>query len=236
MKFATVFTDILLLSSTLISSTVAIKPRQNSYTPAVGVQNGSGKQPRYEIRVMHASHPRMYSLFILAMQAWQAMPQTDKMSFYQLSGIHGLPAVAWDGVTGPAKAASAWNASPDRSGYNTGYCTHSMTIFLPWHRPYLALVEQQLNSLAMTIAQKYTGPDKQLWIVAAKKLRLPYWDWAQARVAGDSSFPVIMGSSQISVQTPTGWKSIPNPLFKYTFNDVPGANHKTELQMYPVSL
>jgi tyrosinase len=46
-----------------------------------------------------------------------------------LAGIHGLPMVAWDGVQGNSAAS------------NPGYCTHVSNLFLPWHRPYLALFE-----------------------------------------------------------------------------------------------
>jgi hypothetical protein len=43
-------------------------------------------------------------------------------------GIHGVPFKAWNGVGGD-------------SGLQAGYCTHSSILFLPWHRPYLALFE-----------------------------------------------------------------------------------------------
>ena len=46
-----------------------------------------------------------------------------------LIGIHGLPYVPWDNVQ--AAAGQSRN----------GYCTHSSTLFLTWHRAYLALFE-----------------------------------------------------------------------------------------------
>lgn len=50
------------------------------------------------------------------------------MSLFCFAGIHGLPYRAWNGVTGI-------------DNQQTGYCTHSSILFLPWHRPYLCLFE-----------------------------------------------------------------------------------------------
>lgn len=44
-------------------------------------------------------------------------------------GIHGMPFKPWNGVKGLA------------SFQFGGYCTHSSVLFVPWHRPYLALFE-----------------------------------------------------------------------------------------------
>lgn len=35
-----------------------------------------------------------------------------------------------------------WDGVPPVAGYEErGYCTHMSALFLPWHRPYLALYE-----------------------------------------------------------------------------------------------
>lgn len=46
-----------------------------------------------------------------------------------LTGIHGRPYKAWDGV----------GIGPPGSG--GGYCPHGSNLFPTWHRPYLALME-----------------------------------------------------------------------------------------------
>lgn len=43
-----------------------------------------------------------------------------------VSGIHGYPFIAWDGVKGNRQS---------------GYCSHGSTLFPVWHRPFLALFE-----------------------------------------------------------------------------------------------
>ena len=61
-------------------------------------------------------------------------PQGDPLSFFQIGGIHGLPPTEWDG-SGGSSSAGSWK----------GYCTHGMTIFPTWHRPYVALFEASLQ-------------------------------------------------------------------------------------------
>jgi hypothetical protein len=53
----------------------------------------------------------------------------------QFPGIHGRPYVPWDGV-GPAPGVDA-----------PGYCVHLSQLFIPWHRPYMALYEVCLPML-----------------------------------------------------------------------------------------
>lgn len=42
------------------------------------------------------------SLYLQALAAMQAAPWQDKESYFQLSGIHGLPHMAYDGAINPA--------------------------------------------------------------------------------------------------------------------------------------
>jgi tyrosinase len=85
------------------------------------------------------------------------------------------------------------------------------------HRPYLALYEQTLTKLVSDIANEFTGPEKQDYVNAALRFRIPYWDWAS-----DSSLPdVVASQGTIQVTTPQGNQTIPNPLYCYTFNPLP---------------
>lgn len=102
------------------------------YVDITGVKEGivGGAVPlRTEIREF-VLNPDMLNIYILGLQRMQALPKTDKLSWYQISGIHGRPYKAWDNVVG--------------NGNQSGYCTHSSILFLPWHRPYIALYEVYL--------------------------------------------------------------------------------------------
>lgn len=59
--------------------------------------------------------------------------QDNVRSFFQIGGIHGLPYIPWDGVTGnkPFNPNAQWG----------GYCTHGSVLFPTWHRPYVMLYE-----------------------------------------------------------------------------------------------
>jgi tyrosinase len=72
-------------------------------------------------------------MFILGMRALEGMDEKDLTSYYQISGIHGLPFKPWDGVKG--------NTDWSTTSQFGGYCTHSSVLFTTWHRPYLALFE-----------------------------------------------------------------------------------------------
>ncbi|KAI9806999.1 MAG: hypothetical protein M1833_002657 [Piccolia ochrophora] len=169
--------------------------------PDGGVNAQTGERPaRQEIRTFQNSGPA-WDLYIQALQTFQQLGQGEQLSYYQVSGIHGRPFIAWDGVNGP---------------YQTGYCTHASVIFPPWHRPYLSLYEQLLWNSAQTIAAKYPAAQKARYQAAAVTFRIPYWDWAL-----DATMPAIINTVKITVNTPTGSKSIDNPLYSYKFHPVP---------------
>lgn len=108
---------------------------------------------RREIRDLQQNYPQQWDLFCLGLLGLQSIDESDQLSYYQIAGessilfrhlpnltfsynrglsssagIHGLPYKAWNGVTGI-------------HGQQSGYCTHSSILFLPWHRPYLCLFE-----------------------------------------------------------------------------------------------
>lgn len=134
-----------------------------------------------------------------ALARFQAVDQKDPESYFQISGIHGRPYRAFDGV--------------GSDGNFGGYCTHSSVIFPTWHRPYVALYEQTLYKHVTAIANEYTDPGlKQRFQTAAAKFRVPYWDWAL-----DSTLPdIIARQAKVTVLTPQGQNTeIPNPLYSY---------------------
>lgn len=124
-------------------------------------------------------------------------------------GIHGRPQTNYDGVSGVS--------NPE----NPGYCTHSSILFPTWHRPYLALLEQRINAHAVAIANQYPSSTRSTYVAAARNLRLPYFDWAK-NPSSQGVYPSAFSSQTATIITPTGTKTIPNPLFSYNFHPNPG--------------
>ncbi|KAH6604367.1 tyrosinase [Trichoderma cornu-damae] len=161
---------------------------------------------RLEIRDVKADRYR-WDLYILALSMFQSVSQDDPLSYYQIAGIHGVPFVAWNGVE-PAAGAS-----------QSGYCPHSSVLFPTWHRPYLALYEQELYKLANAIARMFENvTERLLYQQAASDFRIPYWDWASPAPAGQSHFPDVLWNSTLTQYGPNGVQVIHNPLYSYSFH------------------
>ena len=73
-------------------------PVDNSFFSVVGVQ-GCGVQPRLELRDLEKDAD-LWNMFLMAMARFQAMDQNQKISYYQIAGIHGVPFKSWDNVSG----------------------------------------------------------------------------------------------------------------------------------------
>ncbi|KAG8983087.1 hypothetical protein FRB93_007678 [Tulasnella sp. JGI-2019a] len=164
--------------------------------------------PRQDIRTL-VKDDKQFSLFVQAVSAMQQMSESEVRSWYQVSGIHGLPYVSWDGAANP--------------GNTQGYCEHGTLLFPTWHRPYVALYEQLLHDHALQIAEQYTV-DKDAWKAAAFKLRSPYWDWASEAVPPDE----VIKNENVQIILKDGKKGpFKNPLLGYTFK--PGFPADTRL-------
>ena len=77
----------------------------------------------------HPIHKNQRALFFQGLQNFKAMCPTEKLSYFQIAGIHGQPFVPWD---------------EDRTKVaikESGYCTHNSILFPTWHRPYMLLFE-----------------------------------------------------------------------------------------------
>ncbi|KAF1916188.1 common central domain of tyrosinase-domain-containing protein [Ampelomyces quisqualis] len=201
----------------LVDSINIVHERQASATPLVTVLGikASGVdaiQPRLEIRELER-RPDVFNVFLLGLQRFQSLDQDNKLSYFQVAGIHGRPFTSWDGV----------QAYPSTK---LGYCRHSSNVFATWHRPYLALVEEMvyLNARAV-IADFSEGTFKQRMNDALDTFRLPYWDAAAVPVTGESSYPLCVQRKSIEVELPQGntttRKLIENPLHSYTFHPIP---------------
>jgi tyrosinase len=190
--------------------------RRQASTPyaVTGVQMGQ-ILPRLEIRNLETNFPDQFNVYLLGLQRLQQVNQTDMLSHFKLAGIHGVPVSPWNGVGGIP------------GSVNPGFCTHNSNIFLPWHRPYLALYEQVVVGQALAAANQFpAGPMRDRYLAAAATLRLPYWDWAIAPKPGQNSLPDSISQPTITVTYPNGTRTISNPLYSYSFHPVdPGLTY-----------
>lgn len=99
-----------------------------------------------------------------------------------------------------------------------GYCTHGSNLFGPWHRPYLALHEQQIHGWAVKLARQFNDSNSEAYRQAAMSLRLPYWDWA-ADPANGPILPYVLSNEEADITYPNGsTATVPNPLHSYNFH------------------
>lgn len=169
----------------------------------VGAQSDK-PQPRLEIHDLYDNHPVQFSLFIRGLNQFMAMNYTDPLSYHQIANLHGLPLANFSNV--------ADECGKDAS-CGDGYGTHMTSMFLPWHRAYIALIEQRLQDCAIEQARLLNDDE---YTAAALTLRLPYWDWATQPANGDV-FPSCFTTPSITIQGPDGSESVSNPLFSYKF-------------------
>ncbi|KAK0657626.1 hypothetical protein B0T16DRAFT_434124 [Cercophora newfieldiana] len=167
---------------------------------------GRGVVLRQEVRQLEQDAD-VWTLYLLGLNLMQSTDQSVPTSWYGLTGIHGIPHKTWGGV-GPVPGSES-----------TGYCTHSSVLFPTWHRPYLVLYEQTLISLIERIANTWPeGEERDRYTAAARRFRIPYWDWAITPPSGQSVLPLsVGGSAYVNVNGPVGSQRISNPLYSYTF-------------------
>ncbi|KAF2134809.1 Di-copper centre-containing protein, partial [Dothidotthia symphoricarpi CBS 119687] len=180
-----------------------------SGVPRLGIDT---KFPRLEVRELERN-PDQFNVYLLGLQRFQSISQDEKLSYFQISGIHGRPFVSWDGV----------EKHPEGKD---GYCAHSSNIFPTWHRPYLALMEELLYVNAREVVLGFPdGELKDRMNVALETFRMPYWDAAAVPPEGEGSYPACVQMRTMTVELPDGNTSvktdIPNPLFSYAFHPLP---------------
>ncbi|KAF2639969.1 Di-copper centre-containing protein [Massarina eburnea CBS 473.64] len=177
----------------------------------LGDPNDTTVYPRLEIRQLEKNTVQ-WNVFLLGLQRFQNVSQEDKLSYFQIAGIHGRPWVAWDGVEG----------DPDEKSQHNGYCQHGNTMFPTWHRPYLALFEEVLYLNARQVILEWpNGTFKDTHMAALTSLRLPYWDWAAVPPANEGSMPWSIQRPTIPITLPSGPSEITNPLASYHFHPTP---------------
>ncbi|KAF3046339.1 hypothetical protein E8E12_002768 [Didymella heteroderae] len=95
-----------------------------------------------------------------------------------------------------------------------------MALFLGWHRPYLALFEQELYTRIQTLVTYAPEDQRERYQWAANSFRIPYWDWSLGE--GGGGVPSFFITETTMVATPEGRNiEIWNPLYQYTFKSIP---------------
>jgi tyrosinase len=192
-----------------IAESARLLDRQQSsstFTVVTGITTIS-PQTRLEIRQMEKNVDQ-WNIYLLGLRHFMQADEKDKLSYYQIAGIHGRPFVPWDGVP----------AAPGIEG--PGYCIHNSQLLLPWHRPYLALFEQVLYTHIIAVVNTFSGAQKTRYTQAALSWRQPYWDWAAAPPVNQSVFPSSLTRQNVTVTMPNGTATISNPLYAFQFHPV----------------
>lgn len=93
-KLASVVTLSSLLGSAFASPLPepTLEERQSNFLAVTGFPGNV--QPRLEIRTLQQDSVQ-WNLFLLSLQAFMAMSQPTRESYFQISGIHGQPHVNW---------------------------------------------------------------------------------------------------------------------------------------------
>ena len=119
-----------------IDVTRVFKRQSDATTPFIvrGLDRINGSTPmRPEIRDLEKDFEK-FTLFRLGTSMLQYTDQSEMLSWYKISGIHGVPWEPWNGV-------EAFNASTAQSGF----CFHVSVLFPSWHRVYMALYEVRFH-------------------------------------------------------------------------------------------
>lgn len=209
------------MAAHLESIQAEIQKRQGANTIAITGVTGT-IAPRLEIRQLR-NNADAWNLYLLGMDRFMNKPKNDRLSYYQVAGVHGRPFISW-------------NNFPTPLVNNAGFCPHGQTLFSTWHRPYLAIFEQAWYLSVQEVINSFPSDQQQRWRNAANGLRMPYWDWAVAPPAGQDSTPTLMRDQQVTVTTPSGQRTIPNPLYKYSWGTVPAEMGGMQWNNWPETL
>ncbi|KAH7009810.1 tyrosinase [Ilyonectria destructans] len=194
--------------SLLVSALAGLSMVAGQKYPITGVKVGvsSTNVPiRKNINDLQSAGGPQWSLYIRSLINMYKEDASNQLSFFQVAGIHGKPYVEWNGAG--KSTSNGW----------MGYCPHGENLFLPWHRPYLALYEQRLVATAVKLANGYPSNVRATWVKAAQTLRAPYWDWAL-----QDSVPTATVTKRLTITIPNGSSgtkqyTVDNPLAAYYF-------------------
>jgi tyrosinase len=185
------------------------EPEVISLIPLVGIPG----EVKNRLDIMDfVKDEKFLTLYCRALQIIEDRDQSDFSSFFQLTGIHGVPFIEW------AKAKPS-----QLHPYRGNYCTHANVLFPTWHRAYESIWEQILWETCATVAEKFTTPDKEEWKQAARDIRQPYWDWGYWPNDPDyvSLPPECITMEELEIIDFDGKKvKIVNPMMRYKFHPI----------------
>ncbi|CAK7205161.1 hypothetical protein SEUCBS139899_007926 [Sporothrix eucalyptigena] len=142
----------IVVSSWLIPALAQATPPGVVTGVTTGINNSTGERPsRVNINDLYDEAGPHWDLYIQALDMFQRVDMTDTNSYYQITGIHGLPFLPWNGV------------NQTSGGANSGYCPHG----------------QILAGHVRKAAKQYPVETIDTYTAAAQTFRIPYWDWAQ---------------------------------------------------------
>ncbi|KAG9045504.1 hypothetical protein FS842_001173, partial [Serendipita sp. 407] len=167
-------------------------------------------KPRLEIKEFMANK-KQFSLYVQALNTLYSELKTEVLSYFSLSKIHGRPFGPWNNVDPPLNP----------QGQPKGFCVHHEIQFLTWHRPYVALFEQEIYKRANSIAKEYKA-DSEAWIQAASDLRQPYWNWADPSGILPQALLDLFFKDSVTIGPASkdgAESSVSNPFCLYHFKD-----------------
>jgi len=94
---------------------------------------------------------RQWTLLCYALESFKALPVNDKLSYFQVAGIHGYPETDWDSAPSPPKDPPLGKDPGKGANPFGGYCEHNTIAFPTWHRPYMLLFEVSSSAVQRTI-------------------------------------------------------------------------------------
>ncbi|KIL88341.1 hypothetical protein FAVG1_08420 [Fusarium avenaceum] len=161
---------------------------------------------------------KQWTLMVTAMNRFKAIGVEERLSYFQVAGIHAYPLTSWDGAKAPPK-------DPKKAGPgdnpNGGYCQHNTITFPTWHRPYMMLFEQLIWKHMNDIIDEWELDTAQAteWRKAADTWRLPYWDWARKQKYNQQyALPEVLifpTTTTYPPSNPRGETNVENPFWGF---------------------
>ncbi|OBS20401.1 hypothetical protein FPOA_06772 [Fusarium poae] len=189
--------------------------------PEGGIPYVENLPVRYEISVLASSTDpllrKQWTLFVLALERFKLKPVNEKLSYFQVAGIHGYPEGVWDNAPAPRKDPKDPKKGDQPYG---GYCNHNGLNFPTWHRPYMALFEQCIWDNMNDIINHWIKEHKldqdveelAQWNEAKDTWRMPYWDWArQQSYNEDFAYPQVLVQGPVRIFPPKSIKKFYPP-------------------------
>ncbi|EWZ40660.1 common central domain of tyrosinase-domain-containing protein [Fusarium oxysporum Fo47] len=167
---------------------------------------------------------KQWTLMVLALNRFKRLKVNEKLSYFQVAGIHAYPLQPWDGAAPPNKDSEDPKKLPPGANPYGGYCEHNTITFATWHRPYMLLFEQLVwtHMKDQIKAWKLDPTEAAEWEKAANDWRLPYWDWAGKKYSREHgqeyALPEIFRFDVITTYppyNPRGETGVQNPFYNF---------------------